>query len=178
MAHALNIRSDDQSSIKIEQLWHDCGALELIPSMRNLGYRPHITFAIYDDYDLNILRHVFETTFKFVRKIAIRFDRLRMFDGADSLVVWANPVRPEEIWNVHRRIHELIDENLCRDHYKPKNWVPHCSVGMSIPLDRKVEAMKLVDRRFDSFEVIFDVADLVSFSPVQIEEEMALIEAD
>lgn len=176
MAHALNIRSDDQSSVKIEQLWQECGALEVLPSMSNLGYRPHITLAVYDNFDLNILLNVFELVFKSVRKTTILFDRLEIFDAADSLVLWANPVLPKEITALHEHIHELIDKNSCRDHYQPKNWVPHCSVATSIPIGRKTEALELVNRKFESFEVIFDAADLVSFLPVQIEREVALID--
>ena len=51
MAYALNIRSDNQTSTPIKTLWDECGVLEDPPSMVNLAYPPHITFAIYDEID-------------------------------------------------------------------------------------------------------------------------------
>lgn len=48
MALAINIRADNRSADEIERLWDQVAALEVEPSMRALGYRPHFTFAIYD----------------------------------------------------------------------------------------------------------------------------------
>lgn len=152
--------------------------LEELPSMRCLRYRPHITFAIYDDYQPDILRDVFDSVFKSVKKTVVIFDELNFFETTDSLVLWANPIVTVDILEIHQRIHELLNVNSCRDHYRPENWVPHCSVAMSIPLNRKSEAMEFVDREFDSFEVVFDVADLVSFLPVQVDREMVLAQAN
>src|SRR6201999_991614 len=51
MALAINIRADHPSAGEIERLWDHVAAFEDAPSMRALGYRPHLTFAIYDDID-------------------------------------------------------------------------------------------------------------------------------
>jgi hypothetical protein len=48
MALAINIRSDNATAVEIERLWDQVAAFEDEPSMRTLGYRPHLTFAIYD----------------------------------------------------------------------------------------------------------------------------------
>jgi len=174
MALALNIRSDHQTSSKIEQLWQDCSRLEESPSMINLGYRPHITFAIYDDIDSQLLLDIFDTVFASVHETAISFNKIDMFESPDSLVLWANPVLPASISAIHGRIHELINVNTCRDHYRPSNWIPHCSLATSIPLNRKAEAISLCEQAFEPFEVIFDVVDLVSFLPIKILKEREL----
>ena len=53
MALAINIRADNASAAEIERLWDQVAAFEDGASMRTLGYRPHLTFAIYDSTDID-----------------------------------------------------------------------------------------------------------------------------
>ena len=51
MPFALTVKSHDVTAEAIRSLWDQASAFEDFPSMRALGYPPHITFAIYDSPD-------------------------------------------------------------------------------------------------------------------------------
>ena len=41
---------------------------------------------------------------------------------------------------MHQAIHAVIDPSLCRPYYRPGAWVPHCTLGMAIPPERRAAA--------------------------------------
>ena len=174
MAYAISIRSDNDSSDPIRALWGTCGALESSPSMEVLRYPPHITLVIYDEINMLDLVPVFEAATTHLSSTTIRFESLGYFEAPHAIVLWAVPTLPDTIPSAHKLIHSKIDVNLCRPHYRPGSWVPHCSLATSIGLPRRAEAIALASRPIDPFEVTFDVADCVSFPPIEVLHEKAL----
>ena len=174
MAYAINIRSDDASSSVIRALWGKCSALEDSPSMEALNYPPHITLAIYDDIGVDTLIATVESVFEGVERMRIRFDKLGYFEGPDAIILWAAPVLPDVARRVHERIHSEIDPGLCRPHYRPGSWLPHCSLALTVNPGRKKEALSMVEKPIEPMEVVFDVADCASFLPVHVLHEKVL----
>jgi 2'-5' RNA ligase len=174
MAYAISIRSDDRSSIGIRALWKTCSQLELSPSMEALNYAPHITFAVYDDISIGRLSDAVDSAFDGVDPMTVRFGKLDYFETPRAIILWAAPMLPSGAWTIHERIHSKIEADICRLHYRPGSWVPHCSVALTVAVDRKEEVLALVEQSIKPVDVIFDVADCVSFLPVQVLHEKAL----
>ena len=174
MAYAISIRSDDGSSRGIRALWRKCSELESSPSMEALNYAPHITFAIYDDLSIGRLVDAVDSVFESVDRMSIRFDRLGYFEAPDVIILWAAPMLPKSAWDIHGHIHSRIEPDLCRPRYRPGSWVPHCSVALTVDVERKAEALALVEQSIEPIDVTFDVADCVSFLPVQVLHEKGL----
>lgn len=174
MAYAVSIRSDNDTCEPIRLIWETCGALEASPSMEALNYAPHITLTIYDDMEVSRLLSVFDFAVCRLDRTRIRFESLSYFEDADRIVLWAVPTLPDTIRAVQTLIHSRIDPNLCRPHYRPDSWVPHCSLATTIALSRRAEAIALANRPIEPFEVDFDVADCISFPPVRVLDERDL----
>ena len=173
MALAINIRADHASATEIERLWDQVAAFEDAPSMRALGYRPHLTFAIYDDVDESTAREAMQRAAIGQTQLRITFSRIRWFEGP-PLVLWAEPSRDEALARMHASIYAAIDPASCRPHYRPDAWTPHCTLGMRIADARRNDAIAFA-RSFDrSIEVLFDVVDCVAFPPVRVIAERKL----
>jgi 2'-5' RNA ligase len=173
MALAINIRSDHDSAGEIERLWDQVAAFEDAPSMRALGYRPHLTFAIYDDVDESTAREAMQRAAIGQTQLRITFSRIRWFEGP-PLVLWTEPSRDGALARMHASISAAIDPASCRPHYRPDAWTPHCTLGMRIADARRNDAIAFA-RSFDrSFEVLFDVVDCVAFPPVRVISERKL----
>jgi 2'-5' RNA ligase len=142
--------------------------------MDALAYPPHITLAIYDNIHLTDLVAVFDSAFACLRKTKVRFGKLGCFETPDALILWAEPTLPGSIRSIHDHIHRSIEVNLCRPAYRPESWVPHCSLATAISPSRKQEAMAIVRRSIEPIEVELDVADCVSFMPVEVIREREL----
>ena len=174
MPYAINLRSDDKSADSIRSLWRECERLENSPSMAGLNYPPHITLTIYDDIDPDRLYSAFESAVSGLPTISARFEHLDTFVTPSAVVVWAAPILGSEVYALHERIHSLIEPEMCRPHYRPASWVPHCSLATAIELRREEEALETANRSIEPFEVVFDVVDCVSFLPVQVLRERNL----
>lgn len=175
MALAINIRADNGSAGEIERLWDHVAAFEAEPSMRALGYRPHLTFAIYDSLAIGektawgamLAAVVCEA------QLRIEFKRLRWFEGS-PFVLWAEPTSNEALTRIHSSISAAIDPAHCRPHYRPGMWTPHCTLGMHIADERRDDAIAFARSFDDTIEVLFDVADCVAFPPVRVMVEQRL----
>jgi 2'-5' RNA ligase len=174
MPFAINLRSDNDSSLPIRALWAKCSALEDSGSMEALEYPPHITFVIYENIEVQAMTKAMTSAFNGRDSPTIRFEGIDYFESPDTIVLWAKPVIPAWIWSVHTYIHTQIDTTLCRPHYRPGHWVPHCSLALSISQARKAQALELVKQYIEPFEVRFDIADCASFMPVKILQEVKL----
>jgi 2'-5' RNA ligase len=173
MALAINIRADDASAGGIERLWDQVAAFEDVPSMRALGYRPHLTFAIYNDVDENTACEAMRRAAMGQTQLRIAFSRIRWFEGT-SLVLWAEPAHDEALARMHASISAAIDPARCHQHYRPDAWTPHCTLGMRIADARRDDAITFA-RTFDrNIEVLFDVVDCVAFPPVRVIAERKL----
>lgn len=168
MPLALTIKSGNASAAAITSLWDEAGAFEDWPSMRALGYPPHITLAIYDDASVTeaMALAAMATLAEGQGAIALTFDRLMAFDGP-PLILWADPEPKEVLLSMHRRAHAAIDPRLCRPHYRPGRFVPHCTLATRIAPDRTAAALEFAHKFAGGLRVIFDIADCVALDPVR-----------
>ena len=175
MAIAINIRADNASASEVERLWDQVAAFEDAPSMRALGYRPHLTFAIYDapEIEEETARRAMLRAAMSEAQLRIEFRRIRWFVGP-PLILWAEPAANEALARWHASVSAAIDPAHCRPHYRPGNWTPHCTLGSRINDGMRNDAIAFA-RSFDrSFTVLFDVADCVVFPPVRVFAEQKL----
>ncbi|RXT57200.1 hypothetical protein B6S44_01835 [Bosea sp. Tri-44] len=151
-------------------------ALEDVPSIRRLGYRPHLTLTRDSTIEPSVLRKGMEV-FDGEAAISLSFDRVDFFD-TDPIVLWLAPRYDQRLLDLHGRLHAALEpEGPTRDpNYAPERWKPHLTVAMAIPVSRRSDALKLVSRSVDAFELTFDSVDCVSWPPVQVLHRLALAE--
>lgn len=153
--------------------WVDrASAWEMVPSIRALGYPPHLTLARYPDLPADILREALARCVH-EKPVPLTFDRIGLFD-VDPLVLWLSPRNDQRLIGLHARIHESIDPALCDPHYRPGQWTPHLTIAMAIPANRREQALALAAERFEPFSLAFDVIESVSWPPVRVLETAQL----
>ena len=174
MPVAITVKAVNETARPILSLWEQIGRFESRPSMRSLGYPPHITLAVYDDVARDVLGSVVEAVFAGTPALRVTFDGVRHFDGA-PLVLWASPTPCAGLAQAHAAIHGRVDPSRCRAHYRPGAWVPHCTLGTEVLEARRQDALDFARRAVVSFDVVFDVADGVAFPPVEVIRGCALV---
>jgi len=148
------------------QLVDRASAFETVPSIRALGYPPHITLVRYSELAPDLLLRglaVFEGEPAF----SLTFDRIGVFD-AESTVLWLSPRDDPRLLALQARLHEIIAPALCDPHYRPRQWTPHLTIAMSIAAARRGPALEFAMESFEPFSMTFDAADCVSWPPVQV----------
>ena len=153
----------------------EASALEDGSSVRKLGYRPHLTLTRYSMIEPSVLQKGMEV-FEGEAAISLNFARVDFFD-IEPLVLWLAPRRDERLLDLHRRLHAALEPEapLCDPHYAPEQWKPHLTVATAIPAAKRSDALKLISRPLDAFELTFDRVDCVSWPPVKVLSTLALV---
>jgi 2'-5' RNA ligase len=154
-------------------LWEEASRFEDRPSMAALAYPPHITLAVYDRLDHDCLRSALTTSFEGTSALRVTFDRIGWFDGM-PLVLWASPKPCDALARTHMIVHGAIDPKLCRPHYRPGAWVPHCTLATNVSASRRDDALAFARHAIAPFDVLFDGADAVAFPPVAVIQSYGL----
>lgn len=173
MAFGISIKATGSTGSPVRNIWDRFGELEASPSMAALNYPPHITLGVYDDISEATLCKAMRTLFSVHPKITLVFTHIAFFERP-ALVFYAVPSLSLELLQVHRALHKMIEPTLCREHYLPHVWVPHCTVATNVSATKSHSAIAMANRAIDHFEVVFDMADCIEFYPVRIIEETPL----
>lgn len=157
------------SSSDVRPFWRlvdQASGLEPAPSIRTLGYLPHITLVRYSQVLPDRLRDAAKQL-EGEKAISLTFDRIGVFD-ADPIVLWLSPRASHRLVHFHAKIHQAIGPALCDPHYRPGGWVPHLTIAMAIPTTRRSDALELAARPLEPFTLTFHSADCVSWPPVRV----------
>ena len=173
MAFGIGITASRETGSRLRDYWAKFSRFERYPSMAALDHPPHLTLAVYDCIPERQLSEALGAVFGAHPPVRLRFSKLAFFETPE-LVFWAAPDTSKHLLHAHSAIHELIDPGLCRSHYRPGIWVPHCTLAIQVSAGKKEEAIALAAETIVPFEVIFDKAECVEFYPIRIIEECCL----
>lgn len=173
MPFAISIKATNETAVPVHDLWEQVSAFEELPSMIALDYPPHITFAIYDEIDTDKLERTLRKVFRDQCGLRLAFDRICYFEHP-LLVLWAAPADISTLLPLHKAIHDHIDASLCRSHYRPGVWIPHCTLATQIRADQRTDALSFTNKPIEPFEVLFDTADCIAFKLIQVINECTL----
>lgn len=172
MPFAINIRSDNETAQPIRELWQRLQDFEPAPTMQAMNYPPHLTLAIYEDVPESELFAAVDGVA--AGPIKVRFESLGCFTPPNGLVIWAAPRVTRPLRRLHQSIHSRIDTQRCHANYRPKRWIPHCTLALNVAPEFRAEAKALTEQALPPFEVAFDVVDCTSFHPVEVLRERRL----
>jgi 2'-5' RNA ligase len=172
MPYGICLKSCNATAVEILKLWGEASTFEPIGSMRELGYPPHLTLAVFERWPEDASA-VMANVFSAQKKMSIAFEAVRYFDNED-IVLWAKPRFDPALSSLHNRLHSHFDPLTCHEHYRVGRWVPHCSLATKVPQSAKRVAIEWAESRSVFFTVEFDLADFVQFPPVLVHEELQL----
>ncbi|AJQ87275.1 2'-5' RNA ligase family protein [Xanthomonas oryzae pv. oryzicola] len=171
MPFAVNLRASGDAAAYWE-LVDRAASLEVTPSIRALGYPPHLTLAKYDLVVPGELESAVDTLAGRA-PIPLRFQRIGAFDRG-VLILWAAPTPDPALAALHARVHALLDPARCTPAYRPGQWVPHCTLALCVAESQRIAAERLLAAPLTPFVLSFDVVDCVSSPPINVLAERVL----
>ncbi|MEM7749770.1 MAG: 2'-5' RNA ligase family protein [Pseudomonadota bacterium] len=172
MPRAISIKATGVDNKPLIELWDAFGYFERLPSMPSLNYPPHITLAIYSDLETDAAAIDELAADQIALKLS--FAHLDCF-RIPRFVVWAKPDGGNDaLVRLHRKLHSLVNPLACHEHYRPGNWIPHCTLATDIPLETEHRALARMAEPFVPFEVVFNAIDYVEFPPVRVLHQVQL----
>lgn len=174
MAYAISLKCANDTAAPVLDLWDEASRFETVPSMRPLNYKPHLTLAIYDNVLPEPLLQAVRKVFRGMPALSIEFSGIHHFPN-ELLVLWVRPVDDSALRRIHEALHSQLEPLLCREHYRPGHWQPHCTIAMHIPQTSAASALTWAAETPARFTIRFDVVDILRFPPVEILEEVKLL---
>jgi 2'-5' RNA ligase len=147
-------------------------AFESSPSIRTLGYAPHITLSrctaiAVDDLVAKIDSFAGEGPFE------LTFDKMSAFD-TDPLILWLAPNHDQRLLDLHETVQSFVNPSLCDPHYRPDLWRPHLTVVTAISSEQRQAALAFAERPIEPLKITFDRIDFVSWPPISVLKTQAL----
>jgi 2'-5' RNA ligase len=165
VAYAVELALDERAGRVVRGLWRELSAIG-VDWMDVSGAEPHVSLAIWDAID----RAPFEAALaRFARETApptVTFDAVDIFPGG---AIYLRAAPSPALAEVQRRAHERLDEagSGAWHYYLPERWIPHCTVAMEFPVDRKNQALTVVRRVALPLVARLESAALIEFRPVR-----------
>jgi 2'-5' RNA ligase len=148
-------------------------AFESSPSIRTLGYVPHITLSRYAAIAVDDLVGKIDT-FAGEGPFELTFDKMSAFD-TDPLVLWLSPKHDQRLLDLHERVQSFVNPGLCDPHYRPDLWRPHLTVATVISSEQRQAALAFAAGPIEPFKITFDRIDFVSWPPVCVLKTLDLL---
>jgi 2'-5' RNA ligase len=128
-----------------------------------LGYKPHMTLAMYREIDEAKTIAKLERFIADESPIAVEFRHMTV----DKAGIFSQPRENGALRKFHARFEKKFGKSF-RDYDHAGLWMPHCTIGMELPTEKIGPVM---DKLLASWAPITGIADrlaLVKFRPGQI----------
>ncbi len=133
-----------------------------------LGDRPHISLAVFDDVDRDLLISVAQDHSGTLAAFGLQLSAVGTFPTNEN-TVFLSPVPTIELLQCHQELHRRLATSglLPSPYYLPANWVPHCTVEQNIPDEQVTRAIQLCKDAFKPLTGAFQEIGVVEFRPVK-----------
>ena len=175
MPIAVTLRARERDAGALLALQDEAAAFAASPSIRELGYGPHVTLAIYDAVAARELCGVAAHVFHGAVAVELMFEAVRWFEGP-SLTLYTAPGPSQALEALAGKLHRLIAPERCHPDYRPGRYIPHCTLASSIGPDRRENVIAFARGNEISLRAVFTHGEVVSFPPPRLEARWPLLE--
>ncbi len=129
---SLQLLFDDPSTERLREVWHRQAEITGSSTLIDGPYDPHITLGLFKNLDQEQFNSELRDIACDVPEFEVRFGHIGQFSGEEG-TLFLVPVCNNILQRLHLSVLSICDKlrgDLARpEHYKPENWVPHCSVS-------------------------------------------------
>jgi 2'-5' RNA ligase len=163
MPYTIELQLNRAAEAKFLAHWETLRSEGVSDLLFNLGYKPHMTLAMYREIDE---AKTFAKLEKFIAgetAIPVEFRHL----SVDARGIFCQPTESAALRKFHARFEKKFGKSF-RDIDHAGIWMPHCTIGMELPTEKIGMA---VDQLLATWAPISGIADriaLVKFRPGQV----------
>lgn len=166
MSIAVALPLDDAASARIAATWDRLARRGISDSMPRLGYRPHVTLAVFDALDETAADAALAALAATQQPWSGAFVGIGAFE-APRPVLWARPAVDTRLVALQAKVVAAL-AMPCHPHYGPDVWVPHCTLADGLSAAALTLARELVADADVAGPVRYASLELVRFPPVDI----------
>lgn len=147
-----------------EQIYATCGGEMLTGS----GGAPHLSLTVFAQLDPVPMAALLAEFAATTMSLTVTFAAVGVFPGKQGIVYLA-PVVTAALLTLHARFHHRLTSiaPTSNPYYLPGHWMPHCSVGINLPVDKIGQAVMLCQGADVFRPVTLATVRLIEFHPVR-----------
>ncbi len=133
---------DSSTENEIRRAWSILRTRGYSSPLLRSGGKPHLTLAIWEDLDPNLVLDDLRDFAKTHRSFPVTFSTIATF-GPESGTVFLGPVFTPPLIIVHDQLYRIFEEvkDYSENLYRPGSWVPHCSLTLGLAPDVLPDAL-------------------------------------
>ncbi|MBN1312129.1 MAG: 2'-5' RNA ligase family protein [Anaerolineae bacterium] len=168
MAYAVELNLSADSAGRVIRLWERLADASINSVMLDMGGRPHISLAVFEELAPPLLEEDLSRFAKMTGPFSVALWSAGVFPDTKGVVFLA-PAVTQELLEIHRRFYAFLEVSglECQEYYRPGRWVPHCTVATEVLPDRVGAAIELCVQSEVFGPVMLDEVSLVEFRPVR-----------
>lgn len=173
---------DRKTEEEIYSFWRELKETGLDDSMIRIpGNRPHISLGLFHGVERITFLEAFREFAKEVKPMSVHFDSVAVFPTTNT--VFLSPLPSQSFHRAHDRLYQVLSQFASKGdaHYKKEQWMPHCSIAISVPDEVLMDVMKQAIQRFQPIlgtmerialiEVFFDEKGIHHVEEVSLDED-------
>ncbi len=156
----------EESERKVNEIFYAIERAGFPSYPLRLAARPHISLALYSDYDLDALEKKVKEFTASHSSVKLKLSGIGTFPG-DSAVVFLIPTVSEKLVDLHSEFHTEFDREggHYSNHYQPEYWVPHCTVAFDVDRDEVFKIMDICRKFKFPIDITLDQIGVACFKP-------------
>jgi len=164
MGYSIELNLHRNSRIMVEKLWKTLSKENISPIMINLGVQPHISLAVIDNLDPELIRNDIRLFANSIRPISVKFSYIGTFPTSEGVIFIGIAMTPE-LSNLHTNLHKQLEKRgiTSIEYYRPGNWIPHCTAAVEITSESMGTAIDICCKSDIFGFVILDEISIIEF---------------
>lgn len=172
MPYTIELQLNRAAEAKFLKSWDILRDAAITDLSYRLGYKPHITLAMYHEIDVPKTIAKLEKFIATETTIPVEFRHITVAGQS----IFCQPIENIPLRKFHTRFVKAFGKSF-RDADQAGTWTPHCSVGMDVPVGKMGSAIDKLTAAWSPISGIADRIALVKFRPGQILWRKALTKA-
>ena len=159
---------DEETEKQVFEFWAGLKRENLDDSMIRIpGNRPHISLGLFQGVERTMFLDAFRKFLQTTAPFSIQFDSVGVFPTTNT--VFLTPLPSRKFLQVHENLYQSLQEFSAKGdkYYKKEQWMPHCSLAISIP-DEKI--IRVLENAMQQFQPISGTVEKIVVIEVFFDE--------
>ena len=175
MSYSVELYFEHDFEQKLRSLWDDLAKVGVPSILQKIGSRPHLSLLILDECDAEKVAGAIEDGIRGQRKFPVTFPAVSLLPGRQQ-TVFLTPSVNAELVAMQGGLHSLLDKTGCliREHYRPRNWLPHCSISKELSAADAIKTLEICQKSPPTGETRITEIGFIEFRPRKVIRTMGL----
>lgn len=142
MSYSIELYMDKEASAAITKIH---SILEKNGISIDEGMEPHVSLCIYGNLPIEKFKDELRLFARKIEPFEVSFFSIDAFKTEKPVIFLAPKITPE-LLDAHLQFHDNFSKysNSVYEYYKPKVWIPHCTLCMGLSQEMYIKASKIL----------------------------------